>query len=150
MNLKLRRGVVGVFTNNAGEVLIGERANEPGSWQFPQGGIDANEDFDQALVREMREELGTDQFSVLRSSDELTSYIFPRTLNSRIVKNYDGQTHKWYVLQFIGDACPRVDLCDGEFRAFRWLPAQEVLKLVVEWKRDAYRQGLSSLNFVIE
>lgn len=150
LSLKLRKGVVGVFTNAAGHVLIGERTNQVGAWQFPQGGIDEHEDFDTALVREMEEELGTNQFEVVRSSSKLTSYIFPKNLNSRIVKNYDGQTHKWYVLRFTNGAEPKIELSDGEFRAFKWMPPNEVLALVIDWKRDAYREGLLSLNFVVE
>ncbi len=150
LGLKLRKGVVGVFTNPAGEVLVGERANDLGAWQFPQGGIDDGEDFDQALRREMFEELGTDAFEILRSNTSLTTYTFPATLQSRIVKEYDGQSHKWYLLRFVADAQPVLAKCDGEFCSFKWVPPKDALQLVVDWKRDAYRQGLLLLNVAID
>jgi 8-oxo-dGTP pyrophosphatase MutT (NUDIX family) len=58
--LPIRRGVVGVIVRDA-RLLVIRRAQgiaAPGAYCFPGGGIEADETEDQALVRELREELG--------------------------------------------------------------------------------------------
>ena len=143
---EFRLGVVGVFTNDAGLILVGERANEPGSWQLPQGGLDSGETYADALWREMREEIGTDRFEVLSQSSALVSYYFPPTLRSKIINNFVGQKHQWYHLRFADCAGPSLEQSDGEFRAFDWYAKKKVIERVIPWKRAAYEQGLSLLG----
>src|SRR4051812_30138702 len=61
---KYRPCVLAVFANSAGQVLICERDQPRGSWQFPQGGIEAGESPEVAIFREMGEEIGTRDFVI--------------------------------------------------------------------------------------
>jgi putative (di)nucleoside polyphosphate hydrolase len=53
-----RSNVAAILRNTRGEILVCERLNIPGAWQFPQGGVDEGETLEQALTRELREEIG--------------------------------------------------------------------------------------------
>ena len=60
--------VVGVITNDKQQVLIAKRADhlhQGGFWEFPGGKVDQGESVEQALKRELEEELGV---TVVRSA----------------------------------------------------------------------------------
>lgn len=142
--------VLAVFTNPAGEVLVAERSDYRGQWQFPQGGIDPGETAEQAIVREVWEELGTQNFKILACSPEPIQYDFPQESSAPISKNWRGQSQIWFCLRFDVGAAPDLSKAtDREFVATRWTSAQEALDGVVEFKRTAYRKGLLSLGFKV-
>ncbi len=58
-------------------------------WQFPQGGVDRTETAKDAVFREMREELGTDDFKVLAHLPRAHQYVWPRWY--RFVKGIKGR-----------------------------------------------------------
>ena len=146
--MEYRLGVVGVFQNRRGEVLVCERSNRPGAWQFPQGGIDAGETPDVAIVREVREELGCEEFEIVRSADTWTTYEFPPEADFPVARAFRGQKHKWYLLRFKGDAEPNLAMSDGEFKDWRWVMAGDSCQHVIGWKKDAYLQGVKLLGLV--
>ncbi|MCV6606853.1 MAG: RNA pyrophosphohydrolase, partial [Campylobacterales bacterium] len=47
------------------EVFLGERSDIEGAWQFPQGGVDQGESYKEALFRELKEEIGTDDIELV-------------------------------------------------------------------------------------
>lgn len=150
MTWKLRQGVVGVFVNERREVLLCERANHAGAWQFPQGGIDPGESIEQALVREMSEELGVSDFHVIKQGQQTSVYWFPAGLDLPITRDFDGQEHVWFELAFSPGVEPDLAKSDGEFRSYQWTKPQEVLGKIVDWKKQAYRVGLKTLNLIGE
>ena len=64
LNESYRRSVLAVFVRADGKVLLGKRS-DLGVWQFPQGGIDPGESEVEALYREMKEEIGCDNFNII-------------------------------------------------------------------------------------
>lgn len=146
--LPYRQCVVGVFTNTDGLVLAGERSDKPGQWQLPQGGIGKWESATEALEREMREELGTSEFRIISLSSAKTTYDFPPMHNSRRSRKFRGQEQTWFHLQFTVGGAPDLEKADGEFSNYKWMLAAELLQRVIAWKKDAYRQGLTSLGLL--
>ncbi len=61
-----RKNVGIVLYNSDGNVLLASRVGKKG-WQFPQGGINLNESEDDALYRELYEEIGLQKRKTLRS-----------------------------------------------------------------------------------
>ena len=148
MKLPYRQAVVGVFINPAKDILAGERADIRGQWQLPQGGMNASETPELALHREMVEELGTDEFEIIKQAKHPTTYDFPANLDTAISKKYRGQQQYWFKLRFINSAQPILAQADDEFAAFSWLSSAELLARIVSWKRQAYHQGLQRLGCV--
>ena len=54
-NLPLRSGVGIVVLNNENKVFVAKRIDNPKNfWQMPQGGVDKDEDFYTAALRELK------------------------------------------------------------------------------------------------
>src|SRR5204862_320216 len=72
--LPYRPCVGAMVLNRQGRVFVGKRIDQSlEAWQMPQGGIDAGETPEQALRRELKEEIGTDRVEILREhADWLT------------------------------------------------------------------------------
>ena len=148
MGKRYRKAVVGVFVNVSNKVLILERADIPGSWQLPQGGVDHGENVSQALKREMTEELGTSEFEILKTADGSTQYDFPTEVMSPIANDFNGQSLWWHLLKFKSGALPQLDKAiDKEFSSFQWVEWEVACDKIVYWKKEAYLTGFKMLGF---
>ncbi len=139
--MKFRKGIVAVLRDARGLVLLAERSDHPGAWQFPQGGIEPGETAEQAFHREVREELGA-RARVVKAGREWTRYEWPRVGRDGV----NGQEQTW----FLGELETPPDLASSDhcFRDWKWCTGELALAAVVEWKRPAYRQGLGSLGLL--
>ena len=137
-----RLNTMGVFLNKKGQVLAVERSDRPGGWQLPQGGIDEGETPQQAVVREMCEELGItpEDFSIVEQLPDTLRYDFPETLDAPIARRYRGQEQTVFILRFRQGAQPNIPASDGENRDWTWIPLSRLLPRVVSFKQEAYRQ----------
>jgi putative (di)nucleoside polyphosphate hydrolase len=140
--------VVAVIRNQQGQVLAGERTDAKGAWQLPQGGVDAGESADEAVFRELREEIGTDRLQVLRKLPDLICYEFPADMVAGPALKYRGQQQTWYLMELLPDGVPNLEISDGEFQDLKWMQPDTVLKGIVAWKQAAYRSGLQALGLL--
>mgnify|MGYP001288633938 CR=1 FL=1 len=143
-----RPSVLGVFQDTNNKVLIAARSDN-GAWQFPQGGIEDGESPKEALYREMKEELGSNQFDIISASDQTYYYDFPPDLKKPIALQYKGQKQLWFLCRFHKGHQPNLlEATDKEFCQTRWVETQEALESVVEWKLSLYQQGLKGLGLI--
>ncbi len=138
-----------ILSNTDGRVLWARRIGQQG-WQFPQGGIKADEDPLQALYRELREEVGLQahQVEVVGSTRGWLRYRLPKRFLRRDCKPMCiGQKQIWYLLRLQApDQDVRLDLGDiPEFDGWRWVDYWQPLQEVVAFKRDVYRLALEEL-----
>ena len=133
---------VGLLIFNAdGLVFVGERLDSPGAWQCPQGGIDKGEAPATAALRELAEEIGTNNVQILREHKTPLYYDFPPELTHPITKHYKGQAQFWFALKFLGSEGEiKLETADPEFARYQWVPLAEIIDLAVPFKREVYRQ----------
>jgi putative (di)nucleoside polyphosphate hydrolase len=138
-----------VLANNNGQLLWARRIGQD-SWQFPQGGICADETPEEAMLRELHEELGLQahQVEVMTCTQGWLHYRLPE----RMVRRHRepvciGQKQKWFLLRMLAtdrDVCfHRND--KPEFDHWRWVSYWYPLGQVVAFKREVYRRALLEL-----
>jgi putative (di)nucleoside polyphosphate hydrolase len=156
---ELRPNVCAVLTDEAqARVLVFRRVDSvlgEHRWQFPQGGVKPGEAPEAALRRELREEIGTDAVELLASLPEPIAYWFPPEVLASLRSGdprkarYRGQAQTWYLARLpAGTQAIRFDHQPPEFDAFEWVTPAEAMARVVPFKREAYRQALSSFGLL--
>ncbi|MCL2309347.1 MAG: RNA pyrophosphohydrolase [Proteobacteria bacterium] len=145
-----RPSIAIVIANARNQVFWGKRLREH-SWQFPQGGIDPDEAPEEAMYRELWEEVGLSAQHVRilgRTRDWLRYHVPKQWVRREWRGNYRGQKQIWYLLRFIGrDSDINLRMTEKpEFDAWRWNDYQVPLDAVIEFKRDVYKSALQELE----
>lgn len=141
---------VGIILCNAkNEVFWGKRIREH-SWQFPQGGIKRGETPEQAMYRELHEEIGLlpEHVQILGRTKDWLRYDVPMHWVKREWRgSYRGQKQIWFLLRLAGrDSDVSLRASDHpEFDAWRWNQYWVSLDAVIEFKRGVYEQALNEL-----
>ena len=145
---------VGIILCNAkNEVFWGKRIREH-SWQFPQGGIKRGESPEQAMYRELHEEVGLqpEHVRILGRTKGWLRYEVPTHWIKREWRgSYKGQKQIWFLLRLVGrdsDVCLRAST-HPEFDAWRWSHYWVPLEAVIEFKRQVYQLALIELARVL-
>ena len=139
-----------ILLNQKSQVFWGKRIRTH-SWQFPQGGIDRGENPEQAMYRELHEEVGLfpQHVHVLARTRDWLRYEVPDRFIRRDARgHYKGQKQIWFLLQLVGhDWDLNLRATDHpEFDAWRWNEYWVPLDVVVEFKRGVYEMALMELS----
>lgn len=139
-----------ILLNQRNQVFWGKRLRTH-SWQFPQGGIKHGETPEQAMYRELHEEVGLtmDHVRILARTRDWLRYEVPdRFIRREARGHYRGQKQIWFLLQLIGrDSDMNLRATDHpEFDAWRWNEYWIPLDVVIEFKRDVYQLALTELS----
>ena len=139
-----------VVTNDRTQVLWARRVGGRDAWQFPQGGIQACETPEEALYRELYEEIGLEReaVEVLARTRGWLRYRLPEHLRRwDSSPSFIGQKQKWFLLRMLRDDREvQVSVSEQpEFDAWRWVSYWYPVGQVVEFKQKVYRRALSEL-----
>jgi putative (di)nucleoside polyphosphate hydrolase len=136
------------MTRSDGQLLVCERWGTPGAWQFPQGGVDSGESYEEALYREVREEIGLKpkHYKVV-SSKEGYRYLYPKGVRAKKARKHGchGQEQIYFLCELVEEA-PEVDVDQDppEFGNYRWIdPKDFKIEWVPEFKQEVYRQVMN-------
>jgi len=129
-------------------VMAFERADSPGSWQFPQGGLHAGEQPVDGAWRELLEETGLGAPQVVLRSEypEWLAYEWPPEVRARKSgpKERIGQTQRWFLFDMVSDDIEPTP--DGvELVAWKWVDPRWMIDHVVDWRRGPYERVLGAL-----
>ncbi len=141
-----------VIVNDQRKVFFAKRIGQQ-AWQFPQGGIDEGETPEQAMYRELYEEVGLkpDAVEILGRTEDWIRYDIPQHLiRKRSFPRCVGQKQIWFLLK-LGVADSEISLVASEpqeFDAWEWVEYRYPQTQVVDFKQGVYKQALDELaNF---
>ena len=145
----MRQGVGMVVINKNKQVFAGKRLGinvkmiswflkKP--WQLPQGGIEPGEIPYEAALRELREEIGTDNVKFIAETSNWLEYTLPMNLRRNSEDAIIGQRQKWFLLLFLGnDNEINIDATShSEFDTWRWMSISNIIRLSVHFKHSLY------------
>jgi putative (di)nucleoside polyphosphate hydrolase len=139
-----------ILANSLGQVLWARRIGQD-AWQFPQGGINEDETPEQAMFRELKEEIGlsANDVEIIAVTRGWLRYRLPK----RMIRRHShpicvGQKQKWFLLRMLSqDDAVTIDHTDSpEFDGWRWVSYWYPLGQVVSFKREVYRKAMKELS----
>ena len=151
-NLPLRNGVGIVVLNKENKIFVAKRIDNPKNfWQMPQGGVDKNENFYDAALRELKEETSITSVKLIQEIETKLTYILPDHLIGIIWKGkYKGQTLKWFIMRFIGDESEiNINTQHPEFLDWKWIDLEDLTKVAVNFKLDVYQNIKKEVNKIV-
>lgn len=137
-----RDTVAAIIINKDKKILMCEHIWIDNAWQFPQGGIENSESKEEALLRELYEEIGTNKVRVIKEMPKTIKYKFPYYLKNKY--KIDGQRQTYFLVEFFGNDSEIVfDKQEKpEFKEFQWVNYDEPPKKVIYFKKLAYLEAL--------
>lgn len=130
--------------NKYKKIFVGERYDtKTVSWQMPQGGVDDGEDYREAMLRELGEEVGIsdDKVEIIAQSKGLYKYNIPKEIYTNLWEGkYVGQEQRWFLLKFTGiDTDINIHTENPEFKSWKWIGFDQLIDMIIYFKRDMYK-----------
>ena len=150
--LPLRSGVGIIVLNKENKVFVAKRIDNPKNfWQMPQGGINKNEDFFTAALRELKEETSIVSVKLIKEIDDKFTYILPDHLIGIIWKGkFKGQIQKWFIMRFVGNESEiNIKTKHPEFLDWKWIDLKDLTKIAVNFKLEVYKQVKSEIEKIL-
>ncbi|MCP4923019.1 MAG: RNA pyrophosphohydrolase [bacterium] len=143
------RKCVGIMVLNAeNKIFVGKRIDvSTNAWQMPQGGIDEGESPLEAACRELKEETGIHNATLIAELGDWLTYDLPEPLRKKLWSGkYQGQSQKWFAFRFSGKESEiNLDTETPEFTHWKWVDTEELLDNVIDFKRETYRTLVKTL-----
>jgi putative (di)nucleoside polyphosphate hydrolase len=149
--LPLRSGVGIVILNKENKIFVAKRIDNPKNfWQLPQGGVDENENFYTAALRELKEETSIVSVKLIKEIEDKLTYILPDHLIGIIWKGkFKGQKQKWFIMKFIGNNNEiNIKTKNPEFLDWKWINISNLPNVAVNFKIHIYKKLKEELNYM--
>ena len=149
-----RKNIGIILCNSKNELLLCKRIKE-NSWQFPQGGFEKNESSEDAMFRELFEEIGLQKnnIAILGKTKKWLKYDLPkkyqRKTNNQLCV---GQKQIWFLLRLISND-QSINLYTSknpEFDSWKWVSEKKPLEVVISFKKNVYIEALNELLPIIK
>ncbi len=151
-NLPLRNGVGIILLNKENKIFVAKRIDNPKNfWQMPQGGVDKNENYYKAALRELEEETSIKSVKLIKEIERKFTYILPDHLIGIIWKGkFKGQKQKWFVMRFIGNESEiNINTKHPEFLDWKWIDLEDLTKIAVNFKLNVYKNIKQELSKIL-
>ncbi|QKX02403.1 RNA pyrophosphohydrolase [Wolbachia endosymbiont of Dirofilaria (Dirofilaria) immitis] len=148
------RPCVGIMLlNKQGHIFVGKRFGSDFYWQMPQGGVDNGEELEQAALRELLEEAGTDKAKIMAKNKSWIYYNLPKKfIPTCWGGRYFGQKQRWFLMKFHGeDKDININHTDySEFKEWRWQSADDLVVNAIPFKKKVYKTIIEEFSSQIK
>ena len=142
-----------MLLNHDNRVFVAKRIDTAvEAWQMPQGGIDQDENPREAAIRELEEETGISDATIIAEYKDWLTYDLPDELYGKVWKGkYGGQTMKWYVMRFNGeDHDINIETDHPEFSEWKWEKIINLPNMIVPFKKAIYQKLADEFAYLAE
>src|SRR5258708_40166472 len=127
--LPYRKGAIGIITDSENNFLVVQMVDyRKNDWRFPGGGVEIGEKEEETILRELKEELGTNQFEILKRSGNIIKYDWPEHIMINQIKNknryFRGQTQTQFLIKFTGNK-DDIKVDAQELRQIKWIKRED-------------------------
>lgn len=145
-----RRNVAAFIVDEDSKILFCHRresASAVKGFQVPQGGIEEGETLEEALSREIEEEVGLRSYTILGLLLSPIRYLW---YEKDIYKDspYIGQEQTYFLLR-IDSAEKEQIVPTDDFDSYRWVDIETLVSEVIDYKKPVYRQAYAELSHLI-
>lgn len=148
------RPCVGIMLfNRQGYVFTGRRFDSDNYWQMPQGGVDEGEQLEQAVLRELMEEVGTNKVEIIAKNKDWIYYDLPKEIIPTCWNGkYSGQKQRWFLMKFCGeDKDINIHYTDHpEFKEWQWQSVDNLVEVAISFKKQVYRRVIEEFSSTIK
>lgn len=147
--LPLRTGVGIIVINNQNKIFVAKRIDNPiDKWQMPQGGVNQGEELIDAMKRELIEETSIKSIELIKEINYWLEYELPKNLLGKIWKGkFRGQKQKWFIVKFVGSETEiNLKTKYPEFMEWKWIEIDELINVIVDFKRNVYKELISEIK----
>jgi putative (di)nucleoside polyphosphate hydrolase len=150
--IKGYRPGVGAMIRKNNQILVAKRLDGSSGMQMPQGGIESDESLEEVLFRELEEEIGTKNCTILGKIKMPLYYDFPQPLVNKIYNGkYQGQGIFWFLLDFVGhDSEINLNTSHREFLSWDWTRQEHLVDGVVAFKKTMYATVLNCFSWAFK
>ncbi len=111
-----------------------------GEWDISKGGVMDGEDLSKAVLRELKEETGSDRYKVIRELDEKLCFAFAKDVQEKL--GFERQETTVFLVEYLGDGSD-IGPQDDEIDEVRFFSAKEVMKrLDHDNMREFFRKSM--------
>lgn len=126
------------------KIFIGLRSDMDHIWQFPQGGIDDGESTKEALLRELDEEIGTNNLEILSEYPEWAHYDFPEGApRTNKFYHYDGQMQRYFLVRLKDNANVNIKTKHPEFKEYQFVSPDAIFDFISHFKKPIYKKVIN-------
>lgn len=118
-----------IIARKDSKYLLVKKPRDKHAWQFPQGGMEAGESFQEAALREFREEIGTDKISIIGSERTIHHYDWHEKIKDERLRLFRGQEVHLFLADFLGEDSD-ISLDKNELAEWRWVSTDELSELI--------------------
>lgn len=149
MDAGLYRKNVGIAILNSKNLLLAcKRIGMQNAWQMPQGGVDDNENLQNAMYRELKEEVGLEKsdVEVMEIMKEELYYKFSNKNGGK----YIGQRQTWFLLKLkCNESKINIIQQNQEFDDYKWVNKEFLLENIIEFKKEVYLKVLNWIENIL-
>ncbi len=120
---KYRKNVCMLVTNGDEFLIVKKHSNE---WQFVQGGLEKDEDWHEGIKRELLEETGITDYTIISKTPHINKFDWPEDLQKK--KGFKGQEQHFFILKVNKSVSIKLDT--NELSEFKWVKFEEITKFI--------------------
>lgn len=150
--LPYRPNVALIILNEENKIFLGERIDEDGHWQLPQGGAELDYSLEENALREAEEELGAsqDKFKIIKKLNARNKYNWGDMPPEFAIDKWQGQDQTFFLIKFLGENSDlNLNNHIPEFQNYQWIEIEKIIEVASPIRVNGYKEAIEEVGLLI-